>query len=178
MARKKAEAKPLLSDMEVMGGELAQIIGKTPRWIRQLTTDNVLTQVSRGKYILGEAIQAYVEHAAGGKEDSKPRYIDHKTEHERIKTERAALQLSQLRGELHSAEDVEAVMSDMITAFRQKILSIPTKLSPQIAGIDDINIIKAQLTKDLHEALAELADYDPELFREGAEAGVDIDGQT
>lgn len=180
MAKAKPEVKQekiKTHELEIQTGELAAIVGKSDRWIRQLTKDKILTQVDRGKYILGETVQAYIEHVTGGKEeDNKPRFIDHKTEHERIKTEKAQLQLAQMRGELHTSEDVEAVMSDMLTAFRQKILTIPTKLAPQLTGIEDINIIKARLTKDLYEALTELSDYNPDLFRE--DAGADPNGET
>lgn len=154
-----------IHDKEISTGELASIVGKTPRWIRQLTSEGVLKQISRSKYILGPTVQAYIEYAQGGRDaDNKPRLIDHKTEHERIKAEKAALQLAQLRGELHSAADVEAVMNTMLTAFRQKILAIPTKLAPQLVGIDDAGKVKALLTKDLHEALSDLSNYDPEMF--------------
>jgi phage terminase Nu1 subunit (DNA packaging protein) len=175
MAKKKEEAVPL-HQQEIKGGELAAIVGKSSRWIRQLTTDGVLTQVGRGTYILSDAMQAYIEHASGGREDDKkPRLIDHKTEHERIKAERAALELARMRGELHAAEDVEAVMNDMLTAFRQKILAIPTKLAPQLVSIDDIGKVKATLTKDLYEALSELSNYDPEMFKDVG-ADTDVEG--
>lgn len=177
MVKAKTEAVKI-HEQEIQTGELAAIVGKSDRWIRQLTTENVLTQVSRGKYILSDAVQAYIEHIAGGKEeDDKLRLIDHKTELMRINSEKAAIQLSQMRAELHTSEDVEEVMSDMLTAFRQKILAIPTKLAPQLLGIEDINAIKARLTKDLHEALTELTDYNPDMFREDA-IGADPDGET
>lgn len=166
MAKAKTEAVPM-HQQEIQTGELATIVGKSSRWIRQLTNDGTLKQSGRGKYILAEAVQAYIEHISGGKEeDDKPRYIDHKTEHERIKSEKAALELSRLRGELHKSEDVETVMSDMLAAFRQKILVIPTKLSPQLVGIQEIGVIKGKITSELYEALKELADYDPSMFQE------------
>jgi phage terminase Nu1 subunit (DNA packaging protein) len=175
MTKSKTKGE-LLHEKEILTNELGSVVGKTPQWIRQLTRDGVLKQTGRGKYILGEAVQAYIEHASGGKEeDKKPRFIDHKTEHERIKAEKAALELAQMRGELHASEDVETVMSDMLTAFRQKILAIPTKLAPQLAGIEDINVIKGRLASALHEALAELSDYDPVSFREGV---ADSDAET
>jgi hypothetical protein len=180
MAKAKTEVKQekiKIHDQEIQTGELAAIVGKSDRWIRQLTKDKILNQVERGKYILGETIQAYIEHVSGGKEEyNKPRLIDYKTEHERIKTEKASLELAQMRADLHTSEDVESVMSDMLTAFRQKILAIPTKLAPQLTGIEDTNVIKARLTKDLHEALTELADYNPDMFRE--DAGADPNGET
>lgn len=165
MAKKKTEGTKL-HEMVVGTGELAAIIGKSDRWIRQITGDGVLKQVDRGKYILGEAVQAYIEHAAGGKEDDKkPRYMDEKTEHERIKKEKAALELSAMQGNLHRSEDVEVVMNDMLGAFRQRIRAIPMRLGPELVVSDDLNVIKGKLAAALDEALAELADYDPELFR-------------
>lgn len=173
MAKVKAEVP--IQEQEIRTGELAAIVGKSDRWIRQLVTDGVLKQVGRGKFVLGDAIAAYIEYVSGGKEeDNRPRLIDHKTEHERIKTERAALELARMRGELHAAEDVEVVMNDMLAAFRQKILALPTKMAPQLVDIDDIGRVKALLTKDLHEALSELANYDPEMFQDaGADPDVD-----
>lgn len=147
--------------------ELAAIVGKTPQWIRQLTRDGILKQVGRGKYILSDAVKAYCEYIAGGKEDDKrPRFIDEKTEHERIKKEKAALELAEMQGELHRSEDVEAVMNDMLGAFRQRIRAIPMRLAPELIGKSELNLVKGVLSVALDEALSELADYDPELFRE------------
>jgi phage terminase Nu1 subunit (DNA packaging protein) len=173
----KGKAEVPIPELEVGTGEFASIIGRSDRWVRELTKDKVLTQASRGKYKLAESIQAYIEHVSGGKEeDGKPRLVDHKTEHERIKSEKAALELARMRGELHRSEDVEAVMSDMLAAFRQKILSIPTRLAPQVAGIESVNVMKGHLTRAVHEALKELADYDPSKFTEAGKRA-DMDGK-
>ncbi|WP_110933823.1 hypothetical protein [Paenibacillus bouchesdurhonensis] len=166
MAKKKAEAEKM-HEMIVGTGELAAIIGKSDRWVRQITGEGVLKQVNRGKYILGEAVQDYIEHVSGGREDDKkPRYIDEKTEHERIKKEKAALELAEMQGELHRSQDVEAVMNDMLGAFRQRIRAIPMRLAPELMGQNQLNVIKGRISAALDEALAELADYDPDLFRE------------
>ncbi|WP_217562763.1 hypothetical protein [Paenibacillus sp. GbtcB18] len=165
MAKPKAKAEAL-QEKEIITSELSAIIGKTPQWVRQLTRDGVLKQSGRGKYVLGEAVQAYCEHAAGGREDDKrPRFIDEKTEHERIKKEKAALELAEMQGDLHRSEDVEAVMNDMLGAFRQRIRAIPMRLAPELVGVEDLNVIKARIIEATDEALTELADYDPEKFR-------------
>ncbi|AQT84163.1 hypothetical protein ERICIV_03439 [Paenibacillus larvae subsp. larvae] len=161
-----------IHEKEVLTSELAAIVGKTPQWIRQLTRDGALKQVGRGKYRLGEAIQAYILHAAGGKEDDKkPRFIDEKTEHERIKKEKAALELAVMKGELHRAEDVRAEMADMLTSFRSRILGIPTKLGPQLLNISELADVTSILTKEMRSALTALADYDPDKFAEGYRNG-------
>ncbi|WP_338842038.1 hypothetical protein [Paenibacillus glucanolyticus] len=177
MARSKAKAEHL-PEKEVITSELAAIVGKTPQWIRQLTRDGVLKQVGRGKYLLADAVQAYCLHVSGGKEDDqKPRFIDEKTEHERIKKEKAALELAEMQGELHRSADVEAVMNDMLGAFRQRIRAIPMRLAPELIGQGELNVIKGRLTAALDEALAELADYDPEFFRQ-ERARNDSDGDS
>ncbi|MGN7360033.1 hypothetical protein ACTHPF_27010 [Paenibacillus sp. SAF-054] len=166
MAKKKAEANKL-HERVIGTGELAAIIGKSDRWVRQITGEGILKQVDRGKYNLGLSVQAYIEHVAGGREDDKrPRYMDEKTEHERIKKEKSALELAEMQGELHRSEDVEAVMNDMLGAFRQRIRAIPMRLAPELIGQSELNVIKGRLSAALDEALAELADYDPELFQQ------------
>lgn len=166
MAKGKAEAENLATRV-ITTGELAAILDKSTRWIRQLTSENVLKQVGRGKYVLCEAVQAYNEHLLGGKEqDNKPRYIDEKTEHERIKKEKAALELAEMQGKLHAAEDVEAVMNDMLGSFRQRIRAIPMRMAPELVAQPDLNVIKGRLAAALDEALAELSDYNPERFAE------------
>lgn len=165
----KSKAKPeRVADREILTSELAQIIGKTPQWVRQLTRDGVLTQQSRGKYLLSEAVQAYIEHVSGGKEDdAKPRLVDYKTEHERIKAEKAALELAEMQGNLHSSEDVQVVMSDMIVTAKSKMLAIPSRVSLQLDG-EPSTVIEKVLTKEISTALASLTDYNPTKFREKA----------
>jgi hypothetical protein len=60
MAKQKAKGEAL-HEREILTSELGAIVGKTPQWIRQLTREGVLKQVDRGKYILGESVQAYIK---------------------------------------------------------------------------------------------------------------------
>ncbi|WP_019007740.1 hypothetical protein [Cohnella laeviribosi] len=69
MAKQKAKGEAL-HEREILTSELGAIVGKTPQWIRQLTREGVLKQDDRGKYILGESVQAYIEYAVGEKIDS------------------------------------------------------------------------------------------------------------
>ncbi|WP_409174821.1 hypothetical protein [Brevibacillus fortis] len=84
MAKPKVKTDRL-QDREVSTSELALIVGKSPQWIRQLTRDNILVQVGRGKYSLGESIQAYIKHVEGESSDGKISYRDEKAAHEQIK---------------------------------------------------------------------------------------------
>lgn len=161
MAKKKTEVDPIHLQI-IQTGELAAIVGKSDRWIRQMTTDGVLKQVSRGKYVLSEAIQAFIEHASGGKEDDKkPRLVDHKTEHERIKAERAALELEELRGNLHHTADIEEALGELLIEFRKRVLALPPKLAGELAFMTDAKEVRRLLITELSATMQTLARYDP-----------------
>jgi phage terminase Nu1 subunit (DNA packaging protein) len=69
------------------------------------------------------------------------------------------------RGKLIPAETVEKVWSDMVAAFRAKILSIPTKSAHQFVAITDLSEIQDVIKEHLNEALVELSEYDPNQYQ-------------
>jgi len=165
LAKPKAKAEQL-RDKEISTSELAEIVGKSPQWIRQLTRDNVLVQVGRGKYTLGEAVQAYIKHVEGESSDGKISYRDEKAEHERIKKEIAQLELEEMRGNMHTTQDVQEAWADLIVEFRKRLVSLPPRLAAQLAFINDEKKIKTLLEAEITTALQVLAQYDP--VKEGA----------
>lgn len=160
----KSKAEVALGELEIGTSEFAQLVGKSPRWIRQLTQDGVLAQCKRGKYKLSESLLAYIEYASGGKtDDEKKTHADVKTEHEVLKKEKTELQLQQMRGQLHSAEAVRMVMGDMILSAKAKLMSIPTRVSPMLDG-EPAKSIEQILVKEISDALSVLVDYSPKMF--------------
>lgn len=167
MAKEKIK-KAAVHESEISTTELASIVGKTTSWIRQLTRDGILKQSGRGKYILADAMQAYIEHASGGKEeDNRPRLRDEQAELTRIRKEDAMLDLAVKRGELHKADDVRSVVTDMLLNFRSRIMALPTMIAPKVAYLKEIPKIAAVLDEELRIALTTLADYKPEDYKEG-----------
>jgi len=163
MTKSKAKVDGL-SGLEIGTSEFASLVGKTPQWIRQLTRDGILTQCGRGKYNLVENVLAYIEHVSGGKEENgKPRYVDAKTEHEILKKEKTELQVQQLRGQLHAAEDVRLVMGDMILSAKSKLLTLPVRIAGQLEG-ESTKTIEQILKTEIEDTLTVLVDYSPMLF--------------
>lgn len=157
------EVKKELHEKNITTSELAAIVGKTPRWIRQLTRDKVLRQIDRGKYELGDAVQAYCEHVSGGKEnDKKPRLIDYKTEHEKTKAEKAALELEQLKGNLHAAADVELLLSDLILTTKSRLLAVPSRIATECEN-ESAETVESVVRREIENALSSLAKYSPDL---------------
>ncbi len=60
-------------------------------------------------------------------------------------------------------QDVEIVMTDMLVAFKTRMMNIPSKVAPILESRDAV-FIKDRLTCEIIEALNELKDYDPRAF--------------
>ncbi|MFD5019977.1 hypothetical protein ACFWMP_13835 [Paenibacillus sp. NPDC058367] len=156
------KGKAGLTEVEVSTSDLAAIVGKTSRWIRQLTTEKVLKQSGRGKYILAEAVQAYILHISGGaKDDGKPTYTDHKTEHERIKAEKAALELEEMKGNLHAASDVSRLLSDLILTTKSRVLGVPSRIATE-CDKEPADVVESVVRREIETALSALAKYTPD----------------
>ena len=67
-------------------------------------------------------------------------------------------------GKLIPADVVENRWIGFVLAFKAKVRSIPVKSAHQFISLTDLNQIQDCLIKNLDEALAELADYDPEHY--------------
>lgn len=65
---------------------------------------------------------------------------------------------------MHKSEDVRAVMSDMLVAFRTKLLAYPSKAAPVLADMYDAGQIENYLEKEMTDVLLELRAYEPKEF--------------
>jgi len=60
------------------------------------------------------------------------------------------------RGELAELGAVEHSWSDLVLAFRAKMLSMPTKLGPQLINVTSPTIIASRIAEEINVALREL----------------------
>lgn len=150
--------------------ELAQCLGISARQVRNLRQEGLFEMPSKSRgYILENCVQEYINYKVNA-EMGRSALISKEqiqAQHEEVKKQISILRLRKLRRELHEAADVEAFLTDMLTRFKSRILSLPTKIAMQVAGESDINRIVQSVTKMLNEALEELSEYDPD----------EIDGQ-
>ncbi len=63
-------------------------------------------------------------------------------------------------GKLHSAEDVEQIVTTMILNFRSRIMAIPSRLAARLSKESDTMTIFNILKEATDDALNELSDYD------------------
>lgn len=119
--------KERLADRNVTTTELALILGITGRRVQQLTQDGVLTTVSRGKFVLSDAVQAYIGSISRGgltkeeaEEAKKIERVKAKAE-ATLKTSKAKIaqaEAKELSGQMHRSEDVAAMTAELIYTIR------------------------------------------------------------
>lgn len=164
-----------MEDQKLSATDVAQLFGVTPRRIRQLREDGVIhSQGKPGKYDLIETVQLYIQYlssrAKGKKQKENPELEKDKLEGEarikQAKAEMAELELKELQGELHRAEDVEAITTDHVLYFRSMLMALPGKLAVDLAGTHTAAEQSARVKQEVNFVLDQLADYkyDPEEY--------------
>ena len=100
-------------------------------------------------------------------------YDEARTRKMNADAEIAEMELAKIRQELCSTQDVIKAWSDVLNACRAKFLALPTKIAPLLATEDDAAVVKDILEQQIHEALAEMANYDPTIDPVTASGSID-----
>ena len=146
---------------------LAQMLGITQQQIKNLVDNGVVVKVGRGKYDAIKSVNNYINGMRDREQmrNKKPEEIRvmveaQKLEHETVKTRKTQLQVLQMEGSLHHAEDVKAIWNNIIVAAKSRLLAIGVKVSPQVTGETDATVIKDAIDREVREALTEIKEYD------------------
>lgn len=161
-----------MSDIvEVNEVELSEYLGLSPRRIRQLFKEGVVTKTQRGRYDLKASVLGYINslRQAEKKMDANIEKLKISKEatslqHEQLKKRKTELQVQEMEKKLHRAEDVEYYWNAMVIAAKSRLTSIPVKCAPLLVGIEDRKEIQAILKREVGDALNEIADYDVDKF--------------
>ncbi len=153
--------------------EFAELIGVTERHAYRLVNDGIVDRLADGNVDLRSSLEAYYENKFCSSEEID--YMAEKAKHEKAKREIAELELQKRRNEVHEAENVRIVMSDMYSNLRNQLLGIPVKMAPMLAG-RDADYIADELAREIEDRLSELSEYNPNLFSDEAIEG-DGDGK-
>lgn len=172
-----------VDSMTVSVGVMANIFSLSERRIRQMAEEGILVRAAKGRYKLVESLKNYTLElklaAEGMNTDDPDGEIDideEKALHERVKRHISELKLQTMKGDLHKAADVEQVMTDMLGAFKTRVMNIPSKVAPALEN-RDAAYVKERLTKEVLEVLNELKDYNPKDFYNDEYVEVGEDGE-
>ena len=162
---------------------IAKLFQVTVRRIQQLTQEGILetVEIKQGsrtlrRYDLMSTVQAYIKYLgdkAYGREqkesvaDKEEEKLQAEVDMKKAKARIAELELDELEGRMHSADDVEAMTTDLCLAVRSALLSMPGQLAVDVAESTDAAEISEIIKATVNDILDELSryEYDPDEYR-------------
>lgn len=173
-----AKTEKNLQDSKV----IAKLFQVTVRRIQQLTQEGILetVEIKRGKCTLRRydavpTIQAYIKYLGDkaygreqkGSTDKEEEKLQAEIDMKKAKARIAELELDELEGRMHSADDVEAMTTDLCLAVRSALLSMPGQLAVDVAESTDAAEISEIIKAAVNDILDELSryEYDPGEYR-------------
>lgn len=157
--------------------DLAQLFGVTTKRIEQLASDGVINGDggNPAKYNLVENVRSYVGLLKDKAKNKRREKDNPELEKDKLaaevrmkeaKAEMAEQELKELKGELHRAEDVEAITTDHVLYFRSMLMALPGKLAVDLAGTHTAAEQAARVKQEINFVLENLADYkyDPDEY--------------
>lgn len=172
MAKQETESVKVtdIDTLTVSATVLGNIFGVTDRRIRQMAEEGIIVRAAKGRYNLVDSLKNYilslklaVDSNDSDNPDGELNFEEEKALHERVKRHISEMKLQTMKGELHKADDVRHVMTDMLSSFKTRMMNIPAKVAPVLED-RDAGYIKERLTSEVTEALNELKDYNPADF--------------
>lgn len=156
---------------------IAKLFGVSTRRVDQLKTEGIIKgQGKPTKYDLLPTIQAYIKYLsdkANGREKKETMAnleeakLTAEVEIKKSKAEAARLELKELQGKMHRAEDVEAIFTDHVLFLRSMLLAMPGKLAVDLSGEHTAAEQAETVKREVYYILNNLADYryDPEEYK-------------
>lgn len=156
---------------------IAKIFGVSTRRVEQLKTEGVIKgQGKPTKYDLLPTIQAYIRYLsdkANGREkkettaELEEAKLRAEVDIKEAKAKAAQMELKELQGKMHRAEDVEAITTDHVLFLRSMLMAMPGKLAVDLAGTHTAPEQADRVKREVYYLLERLAEYryDPEDYR-------------
>lgn len=138
--------------------EAANHLGITSRRFRELTADGVLPARKSKGWDVDQCRYAYIDWLREAARNSGS--MSEKARLDTARAEKVEFDLAIARGEYVKFDDVISAMGKIITEMRSKLLSMPTKLAPQIIGQERIPVVKDLIETAVYESLESIRSED------------------
>lgn len=145
----------------VTGAQLAAILGISRATVSNLAADGVLMRADRGAFDLAGSVQAYVRHKvtaakASGDDGAVQSLTAERARMARLKADQVERAARTAAGELIPASDVQRAWIAIATAVRTRLLMIPTKVAPRVAGKAPAEV-QSLLRAEINAALGDIS---------------------
>lgn len=148
---------------------IAKIFGVSTRRVEQLKTEGIIKGSGKPtKYDLLPTIQAYIRYLsdkANGREKKETmanleeQKLTAEVEIKRAKADAAKLELKELQGKMHRAEDVEAIFTDHVLFLRSMLMAMPGKLAVDLSGTHTAPEQAERVKQEVYYILNNLTEY-------------------
>ncbi len=157
--------------------KIAEVFGVTTRRVQQLKDEGIIKGNGKPtKYDFIPTIQAYIKYLSDkangrAKKEKMSQLEEDKLRSEvaikESKAEIARLELKEIQGKMHRAEDVEAIFTDHTLFLRGLLLAMPNKLAVDLAGEHTAAEQAETVKREVYYVLNNLADYryNPEEYK-------------
>ena len=154
--------------------ELADVFNLSTRRIEQFKTEGIIKGEGKPtKYDYDAAVRDYTTFLSDKAYGREKKETDSQLETEKLtaekrikmaKAEMAEMELKELQGKLHRAEDVEAIMTDILLFLRSMLMAMPGKLAVDLSGTHTAPEQAERVKKEIHYILNQMVEYryDPE----------------
>lgn len=136
---------------------VADWLALTPRRVRQLRDEGVISEKAPGLYDMKSTVARYIMYLRKG---CKADFNDERALLTRAKRQAADMENELRRGNLHRTEDIEKGLASMCLNIRGRLSVLPAKLSGELAqmGGDRAGIFD-KLKGAIDEALEDLSNF-------------------
>ena len=142
---------------------LGEVLSITDERVRQLEDKGILTSTMKGRkkyFDLIPSVGAYIEFIKGTTApDLAIAMAQADLRYKEARAGKMELELSELKGQMHRAEDVETVVSDMVANLRAAVLALPGRLAVDTADAKSAKETSAIIKAAVDEVLNETARY-------------------
>lgn len=156
---------------------MAQYFQVSARRVEQLKADGVIKGEGKPtKYDFIPTGMAYIKYLSDKAYGREKKEISIQLEEDKLraevemkqaKAETAKLELKELQGKLHRAEDVEAIITDHVLYFRSMLTAMPGKLAVDCAACKTAAEAAERIKQEVYFVLNALANYryDPDEYK-------------
>ena len=151
--------------------QVAKVFGVSAKRVQQLTADGVIEteETPKGRrYPWEKTVTQYIAFLSEKANGREKKQTDANLETEKLsaevrikeaKAEAAELELAELRGEMHRAQDVEAIVTDSALYQRSMLMALPGRMAVDLANAKTAPEASEVVKKEVYGILNAMAQY-------------------
>lgn len=151
--------------------QVAKIFHMSAKRVQQLTADGIIEteQTSKGRrYNWDKTVEQYIAYLSDKANGREKKEVDAQLETDKLSAEKriktakaeiAEMELKELKGKLHRAEDVEAIMTDILLFLRSMLMAMPGKLAVDLSGTHTAPEQAERVKREVHYILDQMVEY-------------------